>query len=63
MVEDDTRTYSFLERNHDWEEHDITESEANKQSINGYNRVFRDGMRKVYKTANNLTFSSKVTTF
>ena len=49
LVDDDTRTYTFLERNPDWIKLDPAENERNKESINGYTRIFRDGREKVFR--------------
>jgi len=41
-------TYEFLKRNPYWKKLDKKENEKNKQSINGYTRVFRNGKMKVF---------------
>lgn len=48
LVDDDTRTYHFLRRNETWETLDPVENDQNKQHIDGYTRLFRDGRRKTF---------------
>ncbi len=48
LVDDESRTYRFLRRNSDWENLDPKENEANKQHIDGYTRIFRNGKKKKY---------------
>jgi len=48
LADDDTRTYTFLKRNSDWNKLDPVENERNKKSINGYTRIFRDGRKRVF---------------
>ncbi|MFC2036002.1 DUF1905 domain-containing protein [Chloroflexota bacterium] len=49
LADNDSRTYTFLKRNLDWKNLDHVENEENKQSVNGYTRVFRDGTTKVFR--------------
>jgi len=49
LVDDDTKTYTFLERNSDWNKLDPTDNENNEKSIDGYMRIFRDGSKKVFR--------------
>ena len=49
LADDDSRTYTFFKRNLDWKNLDPVENEKNKQSINGYTRIFRDGTTKVFR--------------
>ncbi|TSA38730.1 MAG: hypothetical protein D4R64_01960 [Porphyromonadaceae bacterium] len=47
-INDETKTYKFHKRNHDWERLDDDENEKNKKSIDGYTRIFRDGREKMF---------------
>lgn len=49
LADDDTKTYTFLEKNPDWMNLDSEENEENKKSIDGYIRIFRDGRKKVFR--------------
>jgi hypothetical protein len=48
LVDDETRTYRFLRQNPDWKKCDPKANEANKQSIDGYIRIFRNGKMKKF---------------
>ena len=48
IADDLSTTYEFLKRNPYWKKLDKKENEKNKQSINGYTRVFRNGKMKVF---------------
>jgi nucleoside-triphosphatase len=47
-VDDATRTYRYLRRNSGWQQLDPEENERNKQRLNGYTRILRDGRRKMF---------------
>lgn len=47
-ADDRFKTYRFLKRNPDWKKLIATENEKNKQSIDGYTRIFRNGNRKKF---------------
>jgi hypothetical protein len=49
LVDDKTRTYRFLKRNLEWQKLDPDQLEENKNQIDGYTRVFRDGSTKVFR--------------
>jgi SAM-dependent methyltransferase len=49
LVDDDRRTYSFLERNPDWARLSPRQNAANKLQIDGYVRLFRDGRKKTFR--------------
>ena len=48
-VDDKTMTYRFFARNPDWKNLSEEENEQNKRHINGYTRIFRDGMTKKFR--------------
>jgi SAM-dependent methyltransferase len=49
LVDDDRRTYAFLERNPDWARLSPRQNAANKLQIDGYARLFRDGRKKTFR--------------
>ena len=48
IADDLSTTYEFLKRNPYWKKLNKKENAKNKQSINGYTRVFRNGKMKVF---------------
>lgn len=48
LVDDETKTYRFLRRNPDWKKLDPLQIEANKQYIDGYTRIFRNGKTRKF---------------
>ena len=48
LIDDKTKTYRFLRRNPDWKKLDSQVNEANKQSIDGYARIFRNGKTRKF---------------
>jgi hypothetical protein len=49
LVNDDTKTYSFIGRNHSWKDLPQGENKENKKSIDGYTRIFRNDKSKVFR--------------
>jgi hypothetical protein len=49
IVDDEGKTYRFLERNPAWNEVSEAENERNKRQLDGYTRIFRDGRTKVFR--------------
>jgi hypothetical protein len=49
LANDETKTYRFLRRNPVWEKVDPEIREQNKQSLDGYTRIFPDGRKKVFR--------------
>jgi hypothetical protein len=49
LIDDEIKTYRYLRRNLEWRKLTSEENEANKRSIDGYTRVFRNGQTKTYK--------------
>jgi SAM-dependent methyltransferase len=50
LVDDDRRTYSFLERNPNWARLSPRQNAANRLQIDGYARLFRDGRKKTFRS-------------
>ena len=49
-IADDKRgTYTFFKSNPNYMQLRKDENEKNKQSINGYARIFKNGTKKIYK--------------
>jgi hypothetical protein len=51
-VDDETRTYRYHGRNSDWGKLRQEENTKNKQSIDGYTRIFPNGKRKIFRFNN-----------
>lgn len=49
LVDDKTKTYRYLRRNPGWRSFSPEKNEANKKAIDGYTRVLRGGLTKIYK--------------
>lgn len=48
LVDDETKTYRFLRPNPDWKKLDPFENEANKQYIDEYTRILRNGKTRKF---------------
>ncbi len=51
LVDDEAKTYRYLRRNLEWKNLTAEENEANKERIDGYTRLLRDGKTKTYSRA------------
>jgi len=49
LVDEISKTYTFLKRNLNWKNLDPRENERNKKHIDGYTRIFRNGSTKVFR--------------
>lgn len=49
LVDEASRTYRYLGRNHEWRGLDPEENERNKRHLDGYTRIFPDGRTKVFR--------------
>lgn len=49
LVDEDNRTYRFLERNPGWESIPREENECNKAALDGYTRVLRNRTSRIFR--------------
>jgi hypothetical protein len=48
LADDTGRTYRYMKSNPDWKKLSPAANERNRKSIEGYERIFRSGKRKIF---------------